>query len=105
MPHNTRCKFRDENWSRITDDGRITLPVGNAEAALLLENQPNVFASAVELLTADEAAEFLTISVSGMRRLQHGRTIPFFKVGGSLRFAKSDLVSYLTKRRVGSVGQ
>jgi excisionase family DNA binding protein len=105
MPQNKRYQVRDESWSRFTDDGRITLAVGNAEAALLLENQPNVSTSAVELLTVDEAAEFLTISVSGMRRLQHGRTIPFFKVGGSLRFAKSDLVSYLTERRVGSVGQ
>lgn len=105
MPQPPRYQLREENRSRITDDGRITLPVGNAEAALLLDNQPNVSTSAVELLTVDEAAEFLTISASGMRRLQNGRVIPFFKVGGSLRFAKSDLMTYLARRRVGTVGE
>jgi len=47
----------------------------------------------------------LTISVSGVRRLQQARRIPFFKVGGSLRFAKDDLASYLARQRVGPFGQ
>jgi excisionase family DNA binding protein len=58
---------------------------------------------AVELLTITDVAEFLKISVSGARRLQQGRHIPFHKVGGSIRFVKSDLVSYLKKNRVESV--
>jgi excisionase family DNA binding protein len=59
---------------------------------------------AIELLTIAEAAGLLTISVPGMRRLQQQRQIPFIKVGGSVRFSKSDLVSYLKKRRVESIG-
>lgn len=56
-----------------------------------------------ELFTVAEVAEFLKISVAGVRRLQQGRHIPFHKVGGSVRFSKSDLVSYLEKNRVESI--
>jgi excisionase family DNA binding protein len=58
----------------------------------------------MELLTIAEVAEFLKISESTVRRLQQRRLIPFFKVGGSVRFTKSDLVSYLEKQRVETVG-
>jgi excisionase family DNA binding protein len=57
----------------------------------------------VELLTIIEVAELLTISVSGVRRLQQARHLPFIKVGGSVRFSKSDVLSYLEKRRVESI--
>lgn len=72
--------------------------------ALISDNQSNGSLSIVELLTIDEAAEILRISASGMRRLQHGRSIPFFKVGGAIRFATHDLVSYLARQRVGPIG-
>lgn len=81
------------------------MPVGLADPALFVDNQPNEPGSAIALLTIPEAAEFLTISASGVRRLQQGRHIPFFKVGGSIRFAKADLVSYLASQRVGSLGK
>jgi len=57
-----------------------------------------------ELLTVAEAAAMLRISMAGMRRLQQRRLIPFIKVGGSVRFAKCDLVAYLRKRRVEAIG-
>lgn len=79
---------------------RLTLPRGYSQPALLFENQSTESTSGVELLTIADAAEFLRISASGMRRLQHGRSIPFFKVGGSIRFAKNDLLSYLARQRV-----
>jgi len=60
---------------------------------------------AIELLTIAEAAGLLKISVPGVRRLQQQRQIPFIKVGGSVRFSMDDLVSYLKKRRVESIGQ
>jgi excisionase family DNA binding protein len=49
-------------------------------------------------------AEFLKISKSTVRRLQQRRLIPFFKVGGGIRFTKNDLVSYLEKQRVETIG-
>jgi excisionase family DNA binding protein len=58
----------------------------------------------MELLTIAGVAEFLKISKSTVRSLQQRRLIPFFKVGGSVRFTKSDLVSYLEKQRVETIG-
>jgi excisionase family DNA binding protein len=58
----------------------------------------------IDLLTIIEAAEVLKISVSGMRRLQQGRRIPFIKVGGSIRFARQDLMSFLDRNRVDAIG-
>lgn len=57
----------------------------------------------IELLTIADVAELLKISKAGVRRLQHGRHIPFHKVGGSVRFTKSDIMSYLRKNRVESI--
>jgi excisionase family DNA binding protein len=57
----------------------------------------------VELLTVAEAAAFLTISKSGIRRLQQARQLPFIKVRGSVRFAKRDLLTYLAKRMIATL--
>lgn len=99
QPHRGRGK------RSVRARARLGLPVGDADTALLFDNQPNEPGPAIELLTIAEAAGFLSISKSGVRRLQHGRHIPFFKVGGSIRFARRDLASYLARQRVGSIGQ
>jgi len=59
----------------------------------------------LELLTIYEVARLLKISVSSVRRLQQRRRIPFVKVGGSIRFIKSDLLSYVDRERVESIGK
>jgi excisionase family DNA binding protein len=56
-----------------------------------------------ELLTVADVAGLLKISIPSVRRLQLGRLIPFIKVGGSVRFTRSDIVAYLTKRRVETI--
>ena len=61
--------------------------------------------SVIALLTIAEVAELLRISEPGVRRLQQRRAIPFIKVGGSVRFSKQDVASYLERHRVGSIGQ
>jgi excisionase family DNA binding protein len=58
----------------------------------------------IELLTIAEAAKLLGVSVSGVRRLQQERLIPFFKVGRRVRIARSDLAAYLAARRIEPVG-
>jgi len=58
---------------------------------------------ALELLTIPEVARLLKISVPSVRRLQQQRRIPLFKVGGRIRFERSDIVGYLQKRRVHSI--
>ena len=85
--------------NRPKNDGKIEL------TALLFDNQSNGSAPTIELLTPREAAGFLRISASGIRRLQQGRHLPFFKVGGSVRFAKDDLLSYLARQRVEPIGE
>ena len=79
---------------------------GNNESdpVLFFDNEPNDSSPTIELLTITEVAELLKISVTSVRRLQQGRHIPFLKVGGSVRFSKSDLVSYLEKMRVEAIG-
>ena len=54
----------------------------------------------LELLTIKEVADLLKVSEPTVRRLQQSRLIPFFKVGGGIRFAKDDIVNYLKKMRV-----
>ena len=57
----------------------------------------------IELLTIKEVADLLKVSIQTVRRLQQGRQLPFIKVGGAVRFSKSDLVEYLKKARVESL--
>jgi len=100
-----RNRARTSRYEETRPNVKLTPPVGYADAALLFDKQPNEPPRGTALLTIAQAAEFLTISVSGVRRLQQARRIPFFKVGGSLRFAKDDLASYLAQQRVGSLGK
>ena len=58
-----------------------------------------------ELLTIAEVAALFKISKPGVRRLQQQRRIPFVKIGGSVRFIKDDLVSYVKRERVESIGE
>lgn len=55
------------------------------------------------LFTVPEVAQFLTVSVPSVRRLMQQRQITFRKVGGSIRFSKSDIDSFLEKSCVESV--
>jgi len=96
---------RAPRYKESRPNAKLTEPVGYADAALIFDKQPNEPPYGIALFTITQAAEFLTISVSGVRRLQQARRIPFFKVGGSLRFAKDDLESYLARQRVGPFGQ
>lgn len=57
------------------------------------------------LLTIAEVAKLFRISVSSVRRLRQQRRIPFIKIGGSVRFAKDDVVSYVERGRVESIGK
>jgi excisionase family DNA binding protein len=75
-----------------------------ADPVLLFDNLPSDSNRTYELLTIPEVAAYFRVSVSEIRRLQYGRKLPFIKVGGSVRFARSDLVAYLAKCRVESIG-
>ena len=46
-----------------------------------------------EVLTVSEAAEYLKMTRQGLYQLVMKKKIPVFKIGGAVRFHKSDLVS------------
>lgn len=75
-----------------------------SEPVLLFDNESSDSNLPAELLTISEVARCLKISTSGVRRLQQARKLPFIKIGGSVRFVKSDLVAYLEKMRVDALG-
>jgi excisionase family DNA binding protein len=56
-----------------------------------------------ELLTVADVARLLKISISSVRRLQQRRRLPFIKVGGRIRYARSDVADYLERQRVGTI--
>jgi excisionase family DNA binding protein len=64
----------------------------------------SIESTTVELLTIPEVAAMLKVSKTSVRRLQQDRLVPFLKVGRSVRFAKSDILSYLAKHRVEAIG-
>ena len=58
-----------------------------------------------ELLTPEDVARMLKISKAGVYRLINRRFIRFYKVMGSIRFEKGDIVSFLENNRFEVVGQ
>jgi excisionase family DNA binding protein len=73
------------------------------DPVLIFEKTSSNSGPAIQLLSVRQAAELLGISPSGVRRLQERRLLAFIKVGGSVRFAMSDIVCYLEKQRVESI--
>ncbi|MEI6296381.1 MAG: helix-turn-helix domain-containing protein [bacterium] len=55
------------------------------------------------LLNRNEVMKMLNISKAGFYRLVYKREIPFYKVGGGLRFSVEDILSYLKNNRVPSI--
>ena len=58
----------------------------------------------IELLTPDEVARILKISKAGVYRLIDKRLLRFYRVMGSIRFDKTDVLSYLENNQVEAVG-
>ena len=52
------------------------------------------------LLTIDELSKQLIISKSTLYRWVHHKTIPFVKIGGNLRFLKTDIENYIRENSV-----
>ena len=65
---------------------------------------PTISNPTTELLTPDELAQMLKISKAGVYRLIDKRIIRFHKVMGSIRFEKSDVLSFLENNRFEVIG-
>jgi len=57
----------------------------------------------IQFLTPDELAQFLKISKPTIYRLVDNRKIPFYRINGSLRFDKKDILDYLQKNRIETI--
>ncbi len=57
------------------------------------------------LLTPAEVAELLRISPRALRKLRRRRPLPFYRVGGALRFRRPDVDAWLEAMRVDPAGQ
>ena len=56
-----------------------------------------------DVLTLEEAAEFMGIARSSLYKMTHEQTIPFYKPNGKMIFfEKSDLLAWVRKNRVSS---
>ena len=51
-----------------------------------------------ELLTPEQACEFLNLKRSMLRSLVFKRNIPTIRIGRCLRFSKSDLIKWLREK-------
>jgi len=91
--------FRD---NQVND--RMTEPAGYTPALYRSLTETPTDCPVLALLTVDEVALLLKVSVPTVRRLLEQRALPFIKVGGSIRFAPHDLTSYLAKNRVEPIG-
>jgi len=56
-----------------------------------------------DLLTVEQAADYLNITTHFTRRLIRERRIPFLKLGRLVRFRRTDLDTYLTACAVPAV--
>lgn len=54
----------------------------------------------LELLTIEEASQFLNVKVSNLRSAIFRRKIRYFKIGSLIRFNKADLVQWLEEKLV-----
>ncbi len=60
----------------------------------------NIGSTTQNLITPDELAKLFRISKPSIYRLVDSRVLPFYKVGGSLRFSVTDINEYLSNNRV-----
>jgi excisionase family DNA binding protein len=103
MPSVKEAELREATLNPLLNRGKSRKV--ETDPVPFLDNTSADSEPTIELLTVAEVAQVLKISISGVRRLQERRLIPFFKIGGGIRFATSDILSYLQKQRVEAIDQ
>ncbi len=54
----------------------------------------------LKLLTVDEIAAMFRVSKTTVYRIVESRLIPFYRLGGKLRFKEDEVLAYLEAQRV-----
>ena len=60
----------------------------------------NIGSSVKKLITPEDLMKLLNISKSSVYRLVDKRSIPFYKIGGNLRFSIDDIEGYLNTVKI-----
>lgn len=58
----------------------------------------------IEWLNSEEAAEFLRISIKGLRNMTSNGKLPFYKLGRRNRYRKDELEALLLSQKRGKYG-
>jgi len=54
----------------------------------------------IELMTIEEAALFLNLKVSKIRKDIFNKVIPYYKIGSLIRFKKDELIKWIDQKVV-----
>ena len=74
-----------------------------AELEKRVRNLEDKFDSGKEVLTLQEAAQYMGIARSSLYKMTSNQTIPFYRPNGKMIFfEKSDILSWIRKNRVSS---
>ena len=60
----------------------------------------NAKLSEIQLLTIEEASDFLNLKVSKLRRDVFMKAIPYYKFGSLIRFKKDELLKWVEEKMV-----
>lgn len=94
-PHEGRCT------GPIVSDGVTSRAMGGALGPGHRESSSGGMAMVKgQLLTIDEMAERLNVSVRFVRRLVDERRVPYLKIGKFIRFAEDDLETWMQAQRI-----
>jgi len=58
----------------------------------------------IEFLTIDDLSHLFSISKTSVYRLISQRKLPFYKIGGLVRFKKNEVLEYVEKKCTQSIG-
>jgi|EBPBio282013_DNA_FD.fasta_scaffold13146_3 excisionase family DNA binding protein len=64
------------------------------------DNSANQIICESRLRSRAEAAEFLRVSVNTVDRLRYQRALPFYRIGGTVRFGPWDLIEFVSGKPV-----
>jgi len=56
-----------------------------------------------KLLTIDGVAEMFNVSKTTVYRMVQSRILPFYRIGGNLRFDEREMLGYLERQRVAPI--
>lgn len=83
------------------EDAKVAMSVGNyPDAVLLFDNQQSMDSQCTSLMKIRDVAKHLNVHPSTVRNLYQQRKLPFYKIGGGVRFLVQDIIWFIQQQRV-----